>query len=217
MKEVCFISQMLWIFRCGTGTIITYISNSISACIQEVTPGHHRERGPGCISGISYSVLRRKTYFFHQPVCFACAPNTLYVNCLKFLLMSMTDRLCLQSVIQISAFIISFSRISSAEQPTCSLLAIHLKVPIYITCLAYLLQELCWLCSKGVFFPWTLVKRFTFVHLCLVDNRLLHSSLFYIFKEKFSKPFPDSCTDSDWDEVNFLYRSQYNAMIQICE
>lgn len=48
----------------------------MSACIpEEVILGDHGEGGLGCISGISYSVLRRKTYFFHQPVPFA--PTTL--------------------------------------------------------------------------------------------------------------------------------------------
>lgn len=144
MEVVWFVSRKFCISRHGTGTMITYISNTMSACIPEaVTPGDHRGGGPGYISGISQSVLHRKTYFFHQPVPFACAPTTVYVNCLKFLLMSRTDRLCLRSVIQTSALIISFSFISSAEQPTCSLLAVHPKVPIYSTYIVYILQELC--------------------------------------------------------------------------
>lgn len=65
--------------------------------------------------------------------------------------MSMTDRPCLWSVIQKSAFIILFSCISSAEQLTCSLLAVQLKVPKYSTYIAYILQDLRWLYNKGVF------------------------------------------------------------------
>jgi len=65
MKEARFIPWIFWISRHGTGTTITCISNSMSAYIpKEVTPGDHRKRGPGYVSGISWSVLCKTFFFF---------------------------------------------------------------------------------------------------------------------------------------------------------
>lgn len=120
----------------------------------------------------------------------------------------MTYRLCLQSVILRSAVIISFVCISSAEQPTCSLLSFHFKVQMYSTSVTYISRKLHWLCKKKEYFPPDFSKAFNFCDLVY--------SLKNIFMEKLSQPVLGGHTEPGWGRVNFLFSSLYGATIQIC-